>query len=140
MFRPTRPIVLSASTALTVLVTLAAATACGGESSAPKRQFAVPKARQEAQATFQSLCFTCHGDKGLGDGPGAAACDPKPRSFSDPAWQDSVTDEQIQKTIVFGGAAVGKSAQMPAQPQLKGQTEVLAELVTIVRAFRKQQQ
>lgn len=131
MFRPARSVLFA-----TTLTALALATACGG-GSGQQRQFAVPKARQEAQATFQSLCFTCHGNRGLGDGPGAAACDPKPRSFSDPVWQDSVTDEQIRKTIVFGGAAVGKSAQMPAQPQLKGQDEVLAELVAIVRAFRK---
>ena len=129
MFRSTRS-VLFATTALTAL---AFGTACGDQ----QRQFAPPKARQEAQATFQSLCYTCHGNRGLGDGPGAAACEPKPRSFSDSVWQDSVSDQQIQRTIVFGGAAVGKSAQMPAQPQLKGQDEVLAELVAIVRGFRK---
>jgi mono/diheme cytochrome c family protein len=91
---------------------------------------------KEANELFQSLCFTCHGLTGHGDGPGAAALDPKPRSFADAAWQDSVTDEQIRKTIVFGGAAVGKSPMMPAQPQLKGKTEVLEALTRIVRGFR----
>jgi hypothetical protein len=47
-----------------------------------------------------------------------------------------VTDEHITKVIVYGGAAVGKSPMMPAQPQLKGQTETLAALVKIVREFR----
>ena len=90
----------------------------------------------QAQQLFDSLCFTCHGLSGHGDGPGAAALNPKPRSFADEAWQVSVTDEHIKKTIVFGGAAVGKSPMMPAQPQLKGQEGVLDGLVTIVRGFR----
>jgi len=91
---------------------------------------------KEARALFDSLCFTCHGLHGHGDGPGAAAMNPKPRSFADAAWQDSVTDEQITKTIVFGGAAVGKSPMMPPQPQLKGKDDTLAALVKIVRGFR----
>jgi hypothetical protein len=68
--------------------------------------------------------------------PGAAAINPKPRSFADEAWQASVTDEQIHKTIVFGGAAVGKSPFMPAQPQLKGNTSVLNGLTKIIRGYR----
>jgi len=127
-----------------LLLTLALA-ACGGATAAPVGQAAnnkapakdeLPMAAKEAKVLFESLCFTCHGLTGHGDGPGAAALDPKPRTFVDAAWQDSVTDEQIQKTIVFGGAAVGKSPMMPAQPQLKGKTEVLQALTKIVRGFR----
>ena len=81
-------------------------------------------------------CAVCHGNSGHGDGPGAAALNPKPRTFADVAWQDSVTDEHIQKTIAFGGAAVGKSPMMPAHPQFKDQKDVLAGLVKIVRGFK----
>ena len=117
------------------------AAACGGpDSSKPKRttppKVAADPSTAEAKALYESLCFTCHGLTGRGDGPGAAVLDPKPRTFTDAAWQDSVTDEHIHKTIVFGGAAVGKSPMMPAQPQLKGKTEVLAALTKIVRGFR----
>ena len=91
---------------------------------------------QEATTIFESLCSTCHGTKGHGDGPGAGALDPKPRSFADVAWQDSVDDEHIRKVIVFGGGGVGKSLLMPPQPQLKGKTETLNALVKIVRGFR----
>lgn len=86
---------------------------------------------------FQSLCSTCHGLTGNGDGPGSAAINPKPRSFADATWQASVTDEHIQKVIVYGGAAVGKSPFMVANPQLKGKTDVLAALTKIVRSYRK---
>jgi mono/diheme cytochrome c family protein len=90
----------------------------------------------EARTLFDSLCFTCHGTSGHGDGPGAAAIDPKPRSFADVAWQDSVTDDHIKKVIVYGGAAVGKSPMMVGQPQLKGNDKVLDGLVQIVRGFK----
>ena len=129
---------------------LALFAACGGDAPPEKRAspaktppltaFQVAarekQAMKDAQQQFDSLCLTCHGSVGHGDGPGAAAINPKPRSFADVAWQDSVTDEQIQKAIVFGGAAVGKSPVMPTQPQLKGQTEMLNGLTKIVRAFR----
>jgi mono/diheme cytochrome c family protein len=124
-----------------VLLSLSLAACGGGDASSatPAKGAApdaAPMAAKEAAALFESLCFTCHGSAGHGDGPGAAALDPKPRSFADVAWQDSVTDAQIQKTIVYGGAAVGKSPMMPAQPQLKGKTETLNALTKIVRAFR----
>lgn len=119
-------------------------TACGGgdPSSTPKSSpptkaaAAQPTGEHEARQLFDSLCATCHGTAGHGDGPGAAALDPKPRSFADPAWQDGTNDEQIKRAIVFGGAAVGKSPMMPAQPQLKGQDSVLDALVKIVRGYR----
>ncbi len=121
------------------LCLLALVSACGGDDAkAQRRSFSVPAARKEANDLYQSLCSTCHGPSGRGDGPGAAACDPKPRTFLDVAWQSSVTDEHIVKTVTFGGAAVGKSPQMPAQPQLKGKTEVLQHLVAIVRGFAAQ--
>lgn len=123
---------------ISCLAMLVAATACGGGDKKPGRSFTVSPARKEANDLFASLCSTCHGVGGNGDGPGAAACDPKPRAFGDPAWQTSVTDEHIQKTIVYGGAAVGKSPQMPAQPQLKGRQELLDNLVAIVRGFGSQ--
>lgn len=133
-------------TVFTALVAAACWSSCGGGSPAengrrtavrPPQPAATAKTGvAEARALFDSLCFTCHGAAGRGDGPGAAALDPKPRSFADASWQESVTDAQIEKAIVYGGAAVGKSPMMPAQPQLKGKAEVLGGLVSIVRGFR----
>jgi mono/diheme cytochrome c family protein len=89
-----------------------------------------------AREVFDSVCFTCHGSTGHGDGPGAAALNPKPRTFVDVAWQDSISDEMVKKVIVLGGVANGKTAVMPAHPQFKGNDEVLSGLVQIVRGFR----
>ncbi len=123
-----------------LLVLLAAA--CGGQMPTPKSNTqngepgAVKVTAAAAKEQFDSLCFTCHGSTGRGDGPGAAVLDPKPRSFGDAAWQASVTDEQIKRAIVFGGAGVGKSLMMPAQPQLKGKDAQLEALVQVVRGFK----
>jgi mono/diheme cytochrome c family protein len=84
---------------------------------------------------FKTRCVPCHGESGKGNGPGAAALNPKPRNYTDPTWQASVTDEQIKKTILYGGAAVGKSPNMPANPDLDGKPE-LDGLVAVVRGFK----
>lgn len=89
----------------------------------------------KAQAMYQERCSACHGANGRGDGPGAAALNPKPRNYSDKAWQAAVTDEQIKKTITMGGAAVGKSPIMPASPDLEQKPEVVEGLVKVVRGF-----
>jgi len=85
---------------------------------------------------FQNVCAMCHGMSGKGDGQAAASLNPKPRDYTDPAWQASVTDEQIKTIIMEGGQAVGKRAMMPSQKaQRAGKPEVLDGLVKIIRGF-----
>ncbi|MEZ4220003.1 MAG: cytochrome c [Polyangiaceae bacterium] len=103
----------------------APATAAGGASPADAKKY------------FTEKCVVCHGDKGEGNGPGAAALNPKPRNFSDATWQGSVDDAHIKKVILGGGSAVGKSPIMPANPDLKGKDAMLDELVKYVRAMKK---
>jgi mono/diheme cytochrome c family protein len=90
---------------------------------------------EEARQTFHTLCITCHGETGHGDGIASVNLDPKPRNYTDKAWQKSVTDDQIRAIILGGGASVGKSPAMPASPQFKNKPEVVDELVRIVRRF-----
>ena len=98
---------------------------------------AAPDPAMEARTLFKTRCAVCHGESGKGDGPGAAALNPKPRDYTDATWQGSVTDEQIHKTILFGGAAVGKSPNMPGNPDLEGKDAVVDSLVKVVRSFKK---
>jgi mono/diheme cytochrome c family protein len=93
-------------------------------------------ARQKAAEIFSTRCFTCHGEKGAGDGPGSAGLTPPPRDFRDPAWQTSVTDEHLAKIIQYGGFAVGKSPAMPGNPDLVGQPEVVDALVALIRGLK----
>ncbi|MBL8754467.1 MAG: hypothetical protein JNK15_14280 [Planctomycetes bacterium] len=130
-----------------LLVSFGTFTACGGGAAPPPPGSSGPAVRsaqptpaanpaEDPQNLFNTVCYVCHGTTGHGDGPGAAALEPKPRSFADAKWQESVTDAQIEKAIVFGGAAVGKSAMMPGHPQFKGKDAVLKGLVAIVRGFK----
>lgn len=96
-----------------------------------------PADKVAAQKIFEARCVACHGAKGHGDGPGAKGLKPPPRDYSDAKWQASVTDADLKKTILAGGLAVGKSALMPGNPDLKGKDAVLNGLVQIVRSFKK---
>lgn len=115
------------------------------ESAAPEPEKTAPEPEKtevaamdpaaEAQQIFQSRCTVCHGQDGKGDGPGAAALNPKPRNYTNEEWQKSVTDEHLHETIVKGGQAMGLSAGMPPNPDLADKPEVVDELVKIVRGF-----
>ncbi len=94
-------------------------------------------AEQEARALFDGTCAICHGPSGAGDGAAAANLNPKPRNYTDKAWQSSVTDDDLRSIILQGGAAVCKSPTMPGQPQLKDKPEVVNALVAIIRGFGK---
>ncbi|WP_373047632.1 c-type cytochrome [Vulgatibacter sp.] len=113
-----------------------AAGAGGAAAAAPAAQVS-PEALAEAKQTFSTVCATCHGPQGAGDGPASAGFPVKPRSFNDAEWQKSVTDEHIAKVIVEGGPAVGKSPLMPGNPQLAGKPEVVSGLVQLVREMGK---
>jgi uncharacterized membrane protein len=89
----------------------------------------------EANALFDSLCASCHGADGKAETPTAQALTPRPRAYVDAAWQQTVSDEQLAKVIVEGGAAVGKSPLMPANPDLANKPAVVQALVKRVRSF-----
>ena len=70
---------------------------------------------------FTQICTPCHGPEGKGDGPAAVALEPKPRNLTDPGYMTSLDDRYLFELISRGGVAVGKSANMPAQPTLSAQ-------------------
>ena len=96
------------------------------------------EARQQAQQMFSTRCAACHGPEGRGNGPAAVSLKPPPRNYHDPVWQASVTDDEIEKAIVYGGAAVGRSPAMVGNPDLGGKPEVVAALREMVRTFGKE--
>lgn len=92
---------------------------------------------ERAQALFTSMCATCHGLDGKGDGPAAPNLTTKPRDYTDAAWQASVTDDYLKKIIVEGGQKNQKSPLMPGNPDLANKPDVLDGLVSIIRGFKK---
>jgi len=91
---------------------------------------------EPGKKTFETYCVACHGSTGKADGPGALALNPKPRNFTDKAWQGKVDDAHIAKVIKEGGASVGLSATMaPWGGAIKD--EEIANVVKYVRHFGK---
>lgn len=91
----------------------------------------------ESEEIFTQRCSTCHGTDGTGSGAAAANLNPKPRNYTDAQWQGSVTDDDLRKVILKGGAAVGKSPLMPPNPDLESKPAVVDGLVAKVRSFKK---
>jgi mono/diheme cytochrome c family protein len=56
---------------------------------------------KDGKALYTSLCAPCHGDKGKGDGPAAAALNPKPADHSSPAMMNE-SDGSIFYKITEG--------------------------------------
>lgn len=94
-----------------------------------------PAAKAEARKIWADRCANCHGQTGMGDGPGAKALPVKPRAFADSTWQSQVTDEHIAKVITDGGKVVGLDANMAANPDLLAKPEVVQALVHKIRSL-----
>ena len=133
------------------LFVLALCSACGKNEKPPPpsnahiAQESGPAGKQphqpapSAKDLFERTCMMCHGFDGTGNGPASEALNPKPRNYTDPTWQASVTDDDIKKIIVLGGQGVGKSVSMPPNPGLKNDPATLDGLVKIIRSFAKKQ-
>jgi mono/diheme cytochrome c family protein len=105
----------------------------------PREPADKPSPAAVARQVFTENCVMCHGLSGRGDGTAAANLQPRPRDYTDPTWQANVTDALIRKTILEGGAAVGKAPSMMAfgnLPALKDPA-VVDELVKLIRGFGK---
>ncbi len=57
-------------------------------------------------------CAACHGPTGKGDGPAAAALNPKPADFTNKAYIAGLKDQYLFDVVQKGGPAVGKSPLM----------------------------
>ncbi len=67
-----------------------------------------------ARQNYNTFCASCHGSSGEGDGPAAAALSTHPANFSDCAMMSKMSDDTMFNVIKNGGAATGRSKDMPA--------------------------
>lgn len=117
-------------------LTLAALAGACGKNAQEESSTSGPLA--EAQAFYTKRCVACHGVAGAANGPVADSLTPRPHDYTDPAWQASITDDEIKTIILRGGARVGKSNAMPGNLlHLRDHPEVLDGLVKIIRDFGK---
>ena len=87
-------------------------------------------------------CNSCHGMEGKGDGPVAAALDPKPRNFTVgdfkfDANKDGKKGTPADLTLVIkqGAAAFGGSAMMMPNPGLSDAD--IAQIVSYVKSLKQ---
>lgn len=90
----------------------------------------------DAAAAFAANCSPCHGAGGRGDGVVAASLNPRPADFTDAAFWRTRTEDLVIRTIREGGAAVGKSASMPAWSSLLS-AEQAREMAEYIRTLRR---
>jgi mono/diheme cytochrome c family protein len=92
-------------------------------------------ALNDGESIFQSRCFVCHGRQGKGDGPAAAGLGATVRDVTNPAWQDSTSDDTIRSVIRNGARTIGGSAAMASNPDLSD--EQIGSLVEYIRRLRR---
>ena len=71
----------------------------GGAAISGQSPGATPRSGRDL---FRANCMPCHGAQGRGDGPAAAALNPRPVNFADPA-QRQVTADSAVRDIIAGG-------------------------------------
>ncbi len=108
----------------------------------------IPNALHAADAAagkelfLKTNCNSCHGMEGKGDGPVAAALDPKPRNFTVGDFKFDAnkdgkkgTSEDLKLVIKQGAAAFGGSAMMMPNPGLSDAD--IAEIIVYVQSLRQ---
>ena len=100
-----------------------------------KNEFADDHEAIEAgEETYNTLCATCHGEEGKGDGPGAAELDPKPADLSDSAMMSDLSDGYLFWRVTKGGAMEPFNSAMPAWES--GLTEEQRwQVITFIRSL-----
>lgn len=83
---------------------------------------AIPGFEDVTLVAWKQNCTPCHGAVGRGDGPRGPML--KATNLTDPAWQGSISDEQIAKTIKLGKGAM---------PAFNLPDVTIANLVKLVR-------
>lgn len=87
---------------------------------------------QRGKQVYTMNCAPCHGALGKGDGPGAAALNPKPRDHSNSEYMDKLTDQKIADVVSMGGIITG-FPNMPSSPHIRG--DDLVSLVAYMRTL-----
>ena len=91
----------------------------------------------DVKEVYARVCSTCHGMDGKAATQSAQFLNPKPRNFTDKAWQASVSDEHVASVFMKGGASVGLSPTMAPFPGEFKKPEQTQAMVDYIRTFGK---
>lgn len=87
------------------------------KSKLSKPWVSTPELVSKGRELFQAQCVACHGAEGQGNGPAAAALNPKPRNFTqNVGWKNGRKPTMVFKTLKEGiaGGAMASFATLPA--------------------------
>jgi mono/diheme cytochrome c family protein len=73
-----------------------------------------PDAIEAGEQIYRTNCESCHGPGGEGDGPAAAALDPRPANLADTEMMQDMTDSFLFWRVSEGGAMEPFNSAMPA--------------------------
>ena len=74
----------------------------------------------EGKKIFTTVCFSCHGEGGKGDGPAGASLNPKPQNFTSlEGWKNGPKLTQIFKTLQDGIPRSGMASYEYLTPEEK---------------------
>lgn len=90
---------LSRSLAAAVVLIATGARAADAPSAPPRK---TPELVAKGKASYETNCASCHGHRGLGDGVGAAALDPKPRNLVTGKFRNGARPAQVFATLEKG--------------------------------------
>lgn len=77
-----------------------------------------PDVVAHGKALFSAQCASCHGDAGKGDGPAAAALNPRPRNFaSGDGWKNPRKPTAVYEVVTKGlpGTSMSSFSTLPAE-------------------------
>ena len=79
------------------------------------------------RALYQAQCVACHGKRGEGDGPAAAALNPRPPNLTDAARIGRLSDDSLAQIIAAGRETMPAFGKLLTADQVQ---EVVAYLRT----------
>lgn len=85
------------------------------------------------KAIYEQRCASCHGEKGLGDGPAGQALDPHPGNLVE--LVKVAKDDYLFWRISEGGAMAPFNSSMPAQKGILTEDEIW-QVITYVKTFK----
>ncbi|MGB9799838.1 MAG: c-type cytochrome [Thermanaerothrix sp.] len=82
---------------------------------------------------YEQRCASCHGEKGLGDGPAGQALDPHPGNLAE--LVKVAKDDYMFWRISEGGAMAPFNSSMPAQKGILTEDEIW-QVITYIKTFK----
>jgi mono/diheme cytochrome c family protein len=76
------------------------------------------------EENYERFCSACHGKDGSGNGPAAKVLNKHPGDFTDCNAMKAHKREFLLRIIAEGGAAVGRSSQMPGMSKKLSPKEI----------------